>query len=173
MDDVAERVGIRRASLVHHFPDKQTLYVAALGELFEGLLEGYQAALAGPDPLPDRLLRCIDVWTTRVEDRPALLPISLWEMARATPAESVPLTTLAQPIVALLADAVRLGQREGVFRGDVDPVGLVMSVAGTSAFLGLRTNLLGPAIAAPLEAGALRTELRNWFSRSLFVGEPR
>ena len=172
MDDVAERVGIRRASLVHHFPDKQALYVAALGEMFDGLLEGYRDALAGPGPLSERLLRCLDVWAARVEERPALLPISLWEMARATPTEAVPLATLVQPIVTVLADAVRLGQREGVFRDDVDPVGLIMSVAGTTAFLGLRTNLLGPSIAAPMAPGALRKELRTWFARSLFLTPP-
>jgi hypothetical protein len=47
-----------------------------------------------------------------------------------------------------------------------------MSVAGTTAFLGLRTNLLGPAVAAPMAPGALRHELRSWFARSLFLTPP-
>ena len=85
MEDVAERVGIRRASLMYYFRDKQALYEALLDDLFGGLLGGYEAALAGPEPLTERYLRCIDVWAARVEERPALLRISMWEMAGATP----------------------------------------------------------------------------------------
>lgn len=172
MEDVAERVGIRRASVVHHFVDKQRLYVALLDDLFGGLLEGYHKALAGPESLQERLLHCIDVWVERVEDRPGLLRISLWEMARASPAEAVPMASRVQPIVRLLADTIRMGQEQGVCRSDVDAVGLVMSVAGTTAFLGLRTNLLGPALAAPMAAGSLREELRSWFARTLFESPP-
>lgn len=171
MEDVAERVGIRRASVVYHFADKQQLYVALLDDLFGGLLEGYRAALAGPGPLQERLLRCIDVWVDRVESRPGLLRISLWEMARASPAEAVPLTSRVQPIVALLADAVREGQAQGLFH-PVDPVGVIMSVAGTTAFLGLRTNLLGQAVAGAPAPGSLRTELRAWFARTVFASWP-
>jgi len=73
-----------------------------------------------------------------------------------------------RPIVACLADAVREGQRQGVFRADVEPIGFVMSVAGTTAFLGLRSALLNPSVAPPLEPGRLATELRAWVSRILF-----
>jgi len=168
MEDVAERVGIRRASLMYYFRDKQTLYEALLDDLFGGLLEGYQAALAGPEPITERYLRCIDLWAARVEERPALLRISMWEMAGATPEEEVPLTARVRPIVACLADAVREGQRQGVFRADVEPIGFVMSVAGTTAFLGLRSVLLSRSVAPPLEPGRLGTELRAWVSRILF-----
>ncbi len=171
MEDVAERVGIRRASVVHHFVDKQTLYVALLDDLFGGLLEGYRDALTGPDPLTERLLRCIDVWVERVESRPGLLRISLWEMARASPAEAAPMASRVQPLVSTLAGAIRTGQEQGLCHDDVDPVGLVMSVAGTTAFIGLRTNLLGPSVAAPLAPGTLRAELRSWFARTLFANQ--
>src|SRR5580765_5427209 len=77
MEDVAERVGIRRASLMYYFRDKHALYEALLG-------------------------------------------ISMWEMAGATPAEEVPLAARVRPICERLAEAVREGQRQGVFRADVD-----------------------------------------------------
>jgi TetR/AcrR family transcriptional regulator len=167
MEDVAERVGIRRASLMYYFRDKQALYEALLEDLFGGLLEGYEAALAGPEPVAERYLRCIDIWAARIEERPALLRITMWEMAGATPAEEVPLTAHVRPIVACLAEGVREGQRQGVFRDDVDPVGFVMSVAGTMAFLGLRTALLNASVAPPLEPGRLAVELRAWATRIL------
>jgi hypothetical protein len=72
---------------------------------------------AGTVPaLPRRLV-------ARVEERPALLRIALWEMAGATPEQEVPLTAHVRPIVECLAEGVREGQRQGVFRADIDPVG--------------------------------------------------
>jgi hypothetical protein len=109
------------------------------------------------------------VWATHVESRPSLLRLTLWEIARAQPSESVPLTSRVQPIVQRLGEAVIQGQRDGVFRSEVDPIGFVMSVAGTTAFLGLRTPLLSPAVAPPLEPGRLAAELRSWVARVLFV----
>src|SRR4051812_33465065 len=134
MEDVAERVGIRRASLMYYFRDKQALYDALLDDLFGDLLERYDAALAGPDPLKERLLRCIDVWSARIEQRPALLRLSLWEMAGATPDEPGPFARRVRPIVERLADAVREGQRPDGFRTRVEPIGFVRSVAGPTAF---------------------------------------
>jgi hypothetical protein len=69
--------------------------------------------------------------------------------------------------VQLLADAVRTGQEQGLFTDD-DPIGFVMSVAGTTAFLGLRTNLLSPMVATPLSSGSLKAELQTWLVRILF-----
>jgi TetR/AcrR family transcriptional regulator len=168
MDDIAERVGIRRASLVYHFRDKQTLYEALLDDLFGDLLGRYAAALADAGSPRKRMLRCIDVWAEQVEQRPGMLRISLWEIARATASKPVPLASRVQPIVEVIADAVRIGQREGVFR-DVDPIGFVMSVAGTTSFLALRTALLSPAVAPQPAAGVLAAELRDWVARVLFV----
>lgn len=168
MDDVAERVGIRRASLVYYFRDKQTLYEALLDDLFGDLVGRYAAALDGPGSAADRMLECIDVWAEQVEARPGMLRISLWEIARATAAKPVPLAARVRPIVEVLAEAVRSGQHEGVFR-DIDPVGFVMSVAGTTSFLALRTALLSPEVAPQPGPGYLARELRDWVSRVLFV----
>jgi TetR/AcrR family transcriptional regulator len=168
MDDVAERVGIRRASLLYYFRDKQTLYAALLDDIFGDLIGRYQAALAGPGSTTERMLHCIDAWAAQVEARPGLLRISLWEIARARPTKEVPLASRVQPIVHVLADAVRAGQREGVFR-PVDPVAFVMSVAGTTSFLSLRTALLDPATTTGPVPGELAAELRDWVARILFV----
>ena len=168
MDDIAQRAGIRRASLVYYFRDKRALYQALLDDLFGELLGRYEAALAEPGPLTERMLRCIDVWAGQVEARPTLLRIALWEMARVTSSDPGELAPRVRPIVQFLADGVRAGQREGVFR-DVDPVGFIMSVAGTTAFVFLRTPMLGSAIAPELERGRLATELRSWVARVLFV----
>ena len=48
LEDVADRVGIRRASIVYYFKDKKELYHAVLASVFGGLLERIQTALSGP-----------------------------------------------------------------------------------------------------------------------------
>src|SRR5262249_37092644 len=90
MDDVAELVGIRRASLVRYFRDKPTLYGALLDDLFGDLLGRYEAAMATPGTFVERFLRTTEVWANHVEDRPALLRIVLWEIAAADASEYVP-----------------------------------------------------------------------------------
>jgi TetR/AcrR family transcriptional regulator len=169
MEDVAERVGIRRASLMYYFRDKQALYEALLDDLFGDLLDRYKEVLAGPGPIKERYLRCIDVWAARVEERPALLRLSMWEMAGATPDDPVRLAAHVRPLVELLSSVLREGQRSGDFRADVEPTGFVMSVAGTTAFLGLRTALLSASVAPPLEPGRLAAELRAWAARILLT----
>jgi TetR/AcrR family transcriptional regulator len=168
MDDVAVRVGLRRASLVYYFRDKQTLYDALLDDLFGDLAGRYRVALQGPGSATERMLACIDIWAEQVEERPGMLRISLWEIARATVAKPVPLAGRVRPLVELLSDAVRTGQRDGVFR-DIDPAGFVLAVAGTTSFLGLRTALLSPETAPPPGPGSLARELRDWVARVLFV----
>ena len=169
MEDIADRIGIRRASLVHYYRDKPTLYTALLDDLFDGLDTRYATELAGPGPLTERILRCIDVWAEHIEARPAMLRIILWEMARAEASELVPLASRVQPLVVRLSEAVREGQGQGVIRSDFDAVGFVMSVAGTTAFLTRRTALLGSRISPPLQPNTLAAELRSWVARVLFV----
>src|SRR5262249_27364998 len=114
-------------------------------------------------------LRTTEVWANHVEDRPALLRIVLWEIAAADASEYVPLATRVRPLVEFLCEAVRVGQLEGVFRPDVDPVGFVISVAGTTAFLGLRKAVASAPAGRSVHRGAVATELRRWVELILVV----
>ena len=52
LEDVAERVGIRRASIVYYFRDKRELYEAVLQDVFEELLAALpDLELASDTPL--------------------------------------------------------------------------------------------------------------------------
>ena len=55
LEDIAERVGIRRASIVYYFKDKRELYDAVLASVFGGLRDRIRAALASQAPLPERI----------------------------------------------------------------------------------------------------------------------
>jgi TetR/AcrR family transcriptional regulator len=56
MRKIAKAVGINAASLYHHFPDKQSLYIAALKHAFSGKARRLLDALATNSPPEERLL---------------------------------------------------------------------------------------------------------------------
>jgi Transcriptional regulator len=167
MDDVAIDVGIKRASMVYYFRDKRSLYLALLDDLFGELLQRYRAVLTGPGTARERILGCLEVWTSAVAERPGLVRIMMWESARVHRATAAPLAQNLAPILSTIADAISAGQRDGSFR-DVDPMRFLMVVTGATAFLTLGMNVL-TSDTAPLSAPDLHRELEAVVERILFV----
>src|SRR5262249_26834092 len=65
MNDVAERVGMRKASLFYHFATKDALYEAVLDRLIESLGSALSAIYAGEGTFAERVERAADA-TTKV-----------------------------------------------------------------------------------------------------------
>lgn len=59
MRKIANAVGITQAALYHHFPDKQSLYVAAMSHAFADKAEGVTRALQNNGTPTERLARFI------------------------------------------------------------------------------------------------------------------
>jgi TetR/AcrR family transcriptional regulator len=150
LEDVAQRVGIRRASLLYHFKDKATLYGAVLDSLFEDLNERYRRVLEGRGSAGVRLERTVDAWLDFVAERPCILPIMLRELADGVRGTARPYAERAKHVVAALSQVIDAGQAERALR-QTDGVPVLMVVAGASAFLTLGGVLIAtegpPAIA--------------------------
>ena len=166
MDDVASAVGIRRASLVYYYRDKRHLYRALTEDLFGGLLQRYRAVLAGPGPDRDRLTGCLDVWSEQVAQRPGLLRVLMWELARVPPVNAEIVRDVA-PIFEELSNLIRAGQRDGTFR-PIDPLRFIMMIGGATAFLTLGMGTL-VASGVPMGAEDLKVQLRAMADRMLFM----
>jgi len=70
MRHIAKEVGISGAALYHHYPDKQGLYVAAMGYAFADKATGIASALDSSGTALDRLERFITSFTELISDDP-------------------------------------------------------------------------------------------------------
>lgn len=143
LQDVAQRVGIKRASLVYYFRCKQELYDAVLDGMFGELATRYRAILNTPAPLTERVERVIDAWVSYATERQALAPIVLREAARALPAQRAVLVQHSRAAIAATVQAIEEGQRQGVFR-PIDPIHFLFAVVGATVFFLSGTSTLVP-----------------------------
>jgi TetR/AcrR family transcriptional regulator len=103
IDDVADRVGIRRPSILYHFPDKVALYAAAIGDVVSELARRVERAPLGAD---ERLDSIADAWVDFVIERPIAARLLLRQMIDDHP---VPLESAEDPIrrvISLIASAI-------------------------------------------------------------------
>lgn len=70
MRDISRAVGISKAALYYHFPDKQALYLAAVDHAFADKAEGIRRALAGGGTAIERLERFVERFTALVAGDP-------------------------------------------------------------------------------------------------------
>ena len=83
IDEVARRVGIRRPSVLYHFPDKQSLYLAAIADVVGDIVD---RVLATELASGERLEAIADAWVDFVIARPNAARILLRQMIDGGPA---------------------------------------------------------------------------------------
>jgi len=143
LEDVAQRVGIRRASIIYYFRDKRELYDAVLQSLFGNLAERYEAVLATAAPLRERIEAVIGTWVNYVGERPAVARILLREAADFAPAQSPEVARHAAPAIAAVARVIREGQQADLF-DKIDPIHFIFAVVGATVFFASATPAFAP-----------------------------
>jgi TetR/AcrR family transcriptional regulator len=143
LEDVAARVGIRRASMVYYFRDKRELYDAVLSDIFGELLDRYRTALTAPAPLPDRIEAVVDAWVGYVAERPTVARLLLWEAADGSRERVAVAAGHAAAVLSALTAAIEQGQREGVFH-PIDPIHFILTIVGATVFFVAGTPRIVP-----------------------------
>ncbi|MGO8998654.1 MAG: TetR/AcrR family transcriptional regulator [Polyangiaceae bacterium] len=129
MADLAERVGLRKASLFHHFASKEVLYAAVLARLIEAVGGAIVASAMQPGTFAERLDALSDGITVVLGAQPFAARLLIREVMDWGP---VVRDHLADNMLVVLAAAeafVRAGQEDGSF-ADVEPKQLLVTLMG-------------------------------------------
>jgi TetR/AcrR family transcriptional regulator len=139
LEDIAEQVGIRRASMVYHFKDKRELHTAVISSVLQGLDEAIRSA-ASPDLQPRaRIEAAVGAWVDYVGTRPTTARLLLRELANAGHELPKALLVASRPLAQFIRDrflddaSVRTAVRS---TGDtkIDPLHVASALAGATLF---------------------------------------
>jgi AcrR family transcriptional regulator len=129
MNDVAERVGMRKASLFYHFATKDALYEAVLDRLVREIGDGLSAVYVGKGTLVERLEGAADAVSDAFSGRPFVARLLLREAMDWGPVIRGKLLGTVLAVLEGGAAFIEVGQREGVFVGG-DPKQLILTALG-------------------------------------------
>jgi TetR/AcrR family transcriptional regulator len=129
MNDVAEVVGMRKASLFYHYATKDALYEAVMDKLVASLQEPLEAIYASSGTFPERLDALTRTLVDALGTRPHAARLLLRETMDWGPVMRSKLVERLLLVLEAGAAWVRAGQQEGTFV-DGDPRHIVLSAIG-------------------------------------------
>jgi AcrR family transcriptional regulator len=129
MNDVAERVGMRKASLFYHFATKDALYEAVLDRLVATLQTALEAIYVSSGTFEDRLDAVTEMLVTVLASHPYAARLLLREAMDWGPVIRGKLLDRILLVLEAGAAWLRAGQEQGVFV-EGDPKQLVLSSIG-------------------------------------------
>jgi len=159
LEDVAAQVGIRRASIVYYFRDKQELYDAVFASAVGGLYAEVAPILEGSGALGPRIEAAVAAWVDYVTVRPALPLLLLREFADAARGHET-LRRHTEPFFELAGRLVREGRGDPFFSDALPAAQIASAVAGTSVFFQVALPVFAPDSSAPA-SDAARLEHRE------------
>lgn len=116
--DIAEEAGVAHGLLYHYFPSKDAVLATVFRENWGELLERFRAVEQAEEPADQKLVAMVKILLRTWRNDPALVTVMVREVVRSGHLlEQV--DEVRQGFLALERVIVQ-GQREGVFREDVD-----------------------------------------------------
>ena len=132
--DIATLVGISKPSLIHHFPNKESLYSEVLARIAEGLMARWTEAEQADGDERQKLHSFIDGfcdWSSSHENEARILMRELLDNPRRL--SDVHHWHL-KALMDNLADLMKSGQQKGLFR-NIDPLPVIINLLGGQHYL--------------------------------------
>jgi AcrR family transcriptional regulator len=136
VDDIAARTKTSKRMIYYYFNGKEGLYIAVLEAAYRRIRE-IEAALNLAQEEPEQALRTLIAFTFDYQNaHPEFVRLVMSEniLDGAYLSRSKAIQKLNATAIDTLRDLMARGQREGVFRKDVDPVDLHMSISALCIF---------------------------------------
>ena len=130
MGDLAERVGLRKASLFHHFASKDVLYATVLNQLIEGVQRAVVTAGMSEGSFEERLDALNDAITTTLGAQPYAARLLVREVMDWGPVVRQGLGRTIQDVLAGSLEFAKAGQTAGVFNADLEPSQVIVTMIG-------------------------------------------
>ncbi|MCG5482753.1 MULTISPECIES: TetR/AcrR family transcriptional regulator [Sinorhizobium] len=136
VDSIAERAGINKRMLYHYFGDKEQLYLAVLEEAYVGIRTAEKSLnLSDLEPEQGIAELAMFTWDYFLEHPEFLSLLGTENLHRARwLRQSTRLKELHSSFIDKLSDLLRRGKAEGLFRPDVDPLNLYLTIAALGYF---------------------------------------
>ncbi len=157
LQTIADEVGIRKPSLLYHFPSKEALRESVLDHVIQHwneavprLVTTVSSGRGRFDGLTRELVRFF-------EEDPDRARLVLRELMDRPEQMQARLRSGVRPWVALMADLIRQGQAAGGLRGQADPEGYVVHVI-TLALCGIAARPTLAELMTGTDAQARHTE---------------
>ncbi|HEY8078901.1 MAG TPA: TetR/AcrR family transcriptional regulator [Labilithrix sp.] len=130
MGDLAERVGLRKASLFHHFPSKDVLYATVLEQLMGEVKSAILTAATSEGSFEQRLDALTDALTTTLSAQPHAARLLIREAMDVGPVMRERLAHTIQDVLSASHEFAKAGQREGEFNPEMDASQIIVSLIG-------------------------------------------
>lgn len=138
---IAERAGVSKANVFHHFGTKENLYVAVLREVCAPEAQFSQALMESPGRAADKLQRLFEFEVMECyadASRSRLFFREIEEIAATPEATERLARQLAEQVwgqgFSCNVELIRTGQRSGEFRTDVDPAIVAILIPAVRMF---------------------------------------
>ena len=175
MADLAERVGLRKASLFHHFASKEVIYVEVLGRILEAVREAILRSISLPGSFVERQEAVEDAMILVLGQHPHAARLLVREVMDWGPVLRAHLADKIMLVFEAAVAFVRAGQAEGAFV-EIEPRQLILTFTGVyiMPFVlgGIVERFVGVAPSSPAFIEARREAVRIHAGRLLFATAP-
>lgn len=154
VNEVAARAQINKRMLYHYFGNKEGLYLAVLEEAYAGIRSAENnLRLTHLEPTEAMRRLVLFTWDYFVAHPEFLSLLNTENMHKAQHLQkSERVREMHSPLVGMIAAILERGAAEGIFRRDVDPVQIYISIAALGFFYLSNRHTLSTIFARDLNA---------------------
>ncbi len=129
IDEIASRAGVNKRMIYEYFGNKTELYRTVLQNAYERLGEQELSALAEEGSCVEAIRRMIRFYFDYLRANPTYVNLLLWEnLNQGRYLDSEDTSSLRAPAFRALRSIVERGQKEGVFREEIDSEQVLISL---------------------------------------------